>query len=313
MKHRTVGSSGLRVSRLGLGTGEWGRGVDGDDAAAQVSAFVDAGGTLVDTSAAYGDGRALRVLAELLDDVVPREDVVLSVDAGVCAPTDSGRWSVDCSRRSLLRELDRTLRDLGTDHVDLWSVGAWDPHTPLDEVAATLEHAVSSGRVRYAGVRGFTAWQLATVAAGTTTAVTPVAAQAEYSLLSRRIEDDLLPAAEFHGVGVIAVSALAGGVLTGKYRDGVPADSRGADDQRMRALLPFLGDDGAKVVEAVITAADGLGTSPLAVAVAWARDRPGISSVVVGTRDIGQLTGVLAAEDIELPPAITSALDDVSS
>ncbi|KIQ20820.1 aldo/keto reductase [Rhodococcus sp. MEB064] len=309
MKHRTVGTSGLRVSRLGLGTGEWGRGVDGDDAAAQLTAFAEAGGSLVDTSAAYGDGRAMRVLSELLDDVVPRENLVLSVDAGVSRPDETGRWTVDCSRRALLRELDRTLRDLGTDHLDLWSVGAWDPQTPLEEVTATVDYAVTSGRVRYAGVRGFTAWQVATAASQTPI----VAAQAEYSLMARGIEDDLLPAAEHHGVGVIAVAALAGGVLTGKYRDGVPADSRGADDQRVRSLMPFLGDDAAKVVEAVITAADGLGTSPLAVAVAWARDRPGIASTVVGTRNIGQLTGVLAAEDVELPTAITSALDDVSS
>ncbi|MBY6675466.1 aldo/keto reductase [Rhodococcus sp. BP-332] len=309
MKHRTVGSSGLRVSRLGLGTGEWGRGVDGDDAAAQVTAFVDAGGTLVDASASYGDGRALRVLAEIVDDVVPRGELVLSIDSGVSRPDTSGHWTVDCSRRALLADLDRTLRELGTDHLDLWSVGAWDPQTPLGEVAATLEHAVSSGRVRYAGVRGFTAWQLATVSAS----VDITAAQAEYSLLARGAEDELFPAADHHGVGVLAVSALAGGVLTGKYRDGVPADSRGADDHRRHALAPFLGEDGGKVVEAVLTAADGLGTSPLAVALAWARDRPGVASVVVGTRDIGQLTGVLAAEEVALPSAITSALDDVSS
>ncbi|MGN7131787.1 aldo/keto reductase [Rhodococcoides corynebacterioides] len=309
MKHRTVGTSGLRVSRLGLGTGEWGRGVDGDDAAAQITAFVEAGGTLVDTSDTYGDGRAVRVLAEILDDVVPRADLVLSVDSGVSPADAAGHWTVDCSRRALLAGLDRTLRDLGTDHLDLWSVGAWDTRTPLDEIAATLETAVSSGRVRYAGVRGYRGWQLATLASR----VPVVAAQAEYSLLARGTEDDLIPAAAWHGVGVLAVSALGGGVLTGKYRDGVPADARGADPVRSAGIAPFLGEDGSKVVEAVLTAADGLGTSPLAVGLAWTRDRPGVASTVVGTRNIGQLTGVLAAEDVDLPSAIAAALDDVSA
>lgn len=309
MKQRTVGASGLRVSRVGLGTAEWGRAVDGDDAAAQLSAFAEAGGTLVDTSPSYGDGRALRLLAELIDDVVPREDLVLSVDAGVDRTDDGDVRTIDCSRRTLLNRLDRTLRELGTDHLDLWSPGAWDPRTPVDEIAETMDHAVRSGRVRYVGVRGHLGWQVATAAGRSGI----VAAQAEYSLLARRVEEELLPAAAHHGVGLLAVSPLAGGVLTGKYRDGIPADSRGADDARIGGVTEYLGDEGGKVVEAVLTAADGLGTSPLAVALAWARDRPGVASVVVGTRAIGQLTGVLAAEDIELPAAIAAALDDVSS
>ncbi|GGG09958.1 oxidoreductase [Rhodococcoides trifolii] len=310
MIERTVGTSGLRVSRLGLGTAEWGRSVDGDSAAAQLAAFAEAGGTLVDTSPAYGDGRSLRVLAEIVDDVVPRADLVLSSDAGVFAR--DGVTRIDCSRRGLLTVLDATLRELGTDHLDLWNVGAWDPVTPTEEIAATLSYAVTSGRVRYVGVRGYLGWQLAT-ATGTGLRVEPVAAQAEYSLLARDVEDELIPAAQHHGVGILAVLPLAGGVLTGKYRDGVPADSRGADDTRAVGIDRYRTRTAANVVEAVATAADGLGTSPLAVALAWVRDRPGVSAAVVGARDIGQLTGVLAAEDLELPPAIVSALDDVSS
>ncbi|MGU3433152.1 aldo/keto reductase [Actinomycetes bacterium M1A6_2h] len=307
MIERTVGSSGLRVSRLGLGTADWGRGVDGDAAAAQLAAFAEAGGTLVDTSPAYGDGRALRVLAEIVDDVVPRADLVISSDAGVFAR--GGLTHTDCSRRGLLAVLDSTLRELGTDHLDLWNVAAWDPGTPTEEVAATLDFAVTSGRVRYVGVRGYLGWQLATACG----AGAPIAAQAEYSLLARDVEDELIPAARHHGVGILAVLPLAGGVLTGKYRDGIPADSRGADDSRAAGIERYRTRTAANVVEAVATAADGLGTSPLAVALAWVRDRPGVSSAVVGARDIGQLTGVLAADDLNLPPAIVSALDDVSS
>ncbi|WP_072801839.1 aldo/keto reductase [Rhodococcoides yunnanense] len=310
MKQRSVGSSGLRVSRLGLGTLGWGSGTDGDDAAGQIAAFAEAGGTLVDTSPAYGDGRAQRVLAEVLDDVVPRRELIVSGAAGVTSR--GGSFSIDCSRRALLSQLDETLRDLGTDYLDLWQVAAWDSATPVDEIAATLDYAVSSGKVRYVGARGYLGWQLAT-AAGAAGAGRVVATQAEYSLLARGIEDELIPAATHHGVGVLAAVPLAGGVLTGKYRKGTPADSRGADDLHADSIANYLTDAAENVVDAAVTAASGLKTSPLAVALAWARDRPGVSSAIVGARDLAQLTGVLVAEDLELPAAITSALDDVSS
>ncbi|MFD4367454.1 aldo/keto reductase [Rhodococcus sp. NPDC058521] len=306
MELRTVGASGLRVSRLGLGTLTWGRDTDGDEAAAQISAFADAGGTLVDSSPAYGDGAAQRILAELLGDVVPREQLVVSSSAGI------GGGRIDCSRRGLLAQLDTTLRDLGTDYLDVWQVATWDPATPVDEIAATLDHAVASGRVRYVGARGYLGWQLATAAAAARD-TTLVSTQVEYSLLARGVEEELVPAAVHHGIGVFAAVPLAGGVLTGKYRNGVPVDSRGADEAHADRVRGYLGDASTRVVDAVVTAADGLGTSPLAVALAWVRDRPGVASAVVGARDIAQLTGVLVAEELQLPPAISAALDDVSA
>ncbi|WP_174189966.1 aldo/keto reductase [Nocardia barduliensis] len=316
MEQRTVGRSGLRVSRMGLATHTWGSHTDAEDAAGQLVAFVEAGGTLVDTSPAYAGGAAQRILAELLGDLVSRDELVLSGCAGTApwgfSPAGvpvPAQVTVDTSRRALLRQLDRTLLEFGTDHLDIWNVAVWDPRTPLEEIASTLEQAVRSGRVRYAGVRGFGAWQLASLAA-----VAPVtAAQTPYSLLARGAEADVVPAARYHGVGVIASAPLAGGILTGKYRDGVPADSRGADEATAAEIRSGLDDRATRVVDALVTAADGLGTSPLAVALAWIRDRPGIASMIVGARDIGQLTGVLAAETLELPRAIAAALDDVSA
>ncbi|MGW0042044.1 aldo/keto reductase [Rhodococcus sp. NPDC003348] len=305
MKQRTVGRSGLRVSRIGLGTLSWGRDTDGDEAAAQLLGFVEAGGTLVDSSPFYGCGAAQRILAELLDDVIPRTDLVISSTSGI----HPGSGGVDCSRRSLLTQLDATLRELGTDHLDLWQVAAWDPQTPVDEVAATLAHAVDTGRVRYVGARGYLGWQLATASS-----VSPLTAtQAEYSLLARGVEDELVPAAAHHGVGVLAAVPLAGGVLTGKYRDGIPADSRGASESGADDVSGYLTQETSRVVDAVVTAADGLGASPLAVALAWVRDRPGVASAIVGARDYAQHTGVLATEELELPDAIAAALDDVSA
>ncbi|WP_051407138.1 aldo/keto reductase [Nocardia sp. CNY236] len=316
MEQRTVGRSGLRVSRMGLATHTWGLHTDIDQAAVQLVAFVDAGGTLVDTSPAYAGGAAQRILAQLLGDLVSRDDIVLSGCAGIGTTTvvaagqpAAAHLAADASRRTLLRHLDRTLLEFGTDHLDLWNVAVWDPCTPLEEVAATLEQALRTGRIRYAGVRGFEAWQLASLAA-----VAPVtAAQTPYSLLARGAEAATVPAARYHGAGVIAAVPLAGGILTGKYRTGVPADSRGADEATAAEIRSSLDDRATRVVDALVTAADGLGTSPLAVALAWIRDRPGIASTIAGARDIGQLTGVLAAETLELPRAIAAALDDVSA
>lgn len=319
MEQRTVGRSGLRVSRLGLATHTWGRETDAEDATAQLVAFAEAGGTLVDCSPAYCDGAAQRILGALIKEI-GRQELVLSVCSGripvrtdpaaetAAAPAPT-RWTVDASRRTMMRQLDDTLTLLGVDHLDLWTVAAWDPHTPLEEVAATLEYAVRTGRVRYAGARGYDGWQLATLAG-----VAPItAAQTPYSLLARGVEHEFVPAAQHHGIGVIATAPLAGGILTGKYRDGVPADSRGADEATAAEINARLDDLAVRVVDAVVTAADGLGTSPLAVALAWVRDQPGVASMLVGARDIGQLTGVLAAETLELPRAITAALGDVSA
>jgi len=295
------------VSRTGLGTLTWGRDTDSDEAAAQLVGFVDAGGTLVDISPGYAGGAAQSVLAELIGDLVPRAAVVLSAASGA-----QPGGLVDCSRRALLAQLDATLAELGTDHLDLWQVCAWDPLTPVAEVVDTLEHAVRSGRVRYAGVRDYTGWQLAT-AVGAASGPGLVVVQAEYSLLERGIEAELARAAAHHGVGVLAAVPLARGVLTGKYRQGTPADSRGASTHLAASLKPHRNKSASRVVEAVVTAAEGLGTSPLAVALAWVRDRPGVAGAIVGARTAAQLTGVLAEDDVMLPTAIRAALDDVSS
>ena len=300
VKQRLVGSSGLRVSEIGLGTATWGRGTDREEARAVLRAFHEAGGTLVDSSPAYGRGRAQEVLAAVLADAaLPRHDLVLSSSAGVAPDSPVGR-RVDCSRRTLLQQLDETLRVLGTDHLDLWSVGYWDEKTPPAEVVDTLEWAVRTGRTRYAGVRDYTGWQLAV-----TDSPQVVATQHEYSLLTRDIEEELIPAARHLGVGVLAAAPLAQGVLTGRYRSALPHGVRAE-------VHPKLGTKSHTVVDAVTTAADGLGIPPAVVALAWARDRAGVSAAIVGASRREQLAELLTVSGTVLPRAIVKALDDVS-
>lgn len=309
MQIRRVGGSGLRVSRMGLGTMSWGESTDTDEAASQLVSFVDAGGTLVDTADVYSGGDSERVLGSVLAGVVPRQDVVLATKA-VARRTD-GPFGGGASRAALLEALDGSLSRLGVEHLDLWQLHAWDDTVPLEETLATLEHAVQAGKVRYAGVSNYAGWQLATAAA--TSRVPLVSTQVEYSLLERGVEREVVPAAAHHGVGLLPWAPLGRGVLTGKYRSGTPSDSRGASERYAGYVDQHRTERAGRIVQAVATAADGLGTSPLAVALAWVRDRPGVVAPVVGSRDTGQLTGWLAAEDITLPPAIRSALDDVSA
>ncbi|HEX6077689.1 MAG TPA: aldo/keto reductase [Micromonosporaceae bacterium] len=315
MRRRPLGASGLAVSRLGLGTMTWGRDTDADDAAAQLQTFLDAGGNLLDTADVYADGRSEAVVGSLLGSVVPRSELVLATKAGLCPGADRRRNS---SRAHLLASLDASLRRLGTDHVDLWQLHAYDPDTPLEEALSALDHAVSSGRARYVGVSNFAGWQLARAAtwqaAGLLTGRVPVVScQMEYSLVQRGVEREVAPACGSLGVGILAWSPLGRGVLTGKYRGGTPADSRAASPHFERFIGPYLDDRSAGIVEAVATAADGLGVAPLSVALAWVRDRPGVVAPVVGARTVGQLLGSLQSDGVTLPAEIFQALDDVSA
>ncbi len=312
MQQRNVGRSGLKVSDLALGTMTWGVETDADEAAAQLVTFHDAGGTLVDTAAAYGYGDTEALLGQLLADVVPRADLVIATKAGITRTRD-GRY-VDASRGTLLRQLDESLRKLGTDYVDLWYVHTVDESVPFDETLATLDAAVAAGKARYAGVSNYCGWRIAQAATWQRAVpgrVPVVANQVRWSLIDRGVEREVVPACAELGVGIFPWSPLGGGVLTGKYRGGTPADSRGAGTGRSLPLDQPPRASG--IVEAVATAAEGLATSPVAVALAWLRDRPGVVAPVLGARTLGQLTAALACETLDLPHEIREALDDVSA
>ncbi|HEY2044151.1 MAG TPA: aldo/keto reductase [Jatrophihabitans sp.] len=311
MEQRALGRSGLKVSRLGLGTMTWGNGTDPDEAAAILVAFHDAGGTLVDTAVSYTRGDAERILGGLIADVVPRSELVIASKAGVTRLGDER--TVDASRGALLRRLDESLTNLGVDHLDLWQVHAPDPSVPSEETLSALDAAVSSGKVRYIGVSNYSGWQ--TAHAATWQRAVPgraplVSTQVRYSLLDRGIEREVVPACAALGLGILPYSPLGGGVLTGKYRQGVPADSRGAAEGR--GVASFNDPQVVGIVEAVATAADGLATSPITVALSWLRSRPGVAAPIVGARTLGQLTTALASLTVELPLEIQLALDDVS-
>ena len=310
MEQRHLGRTGLRVSRLGLGTMAWGRDTDEGEAADLLKAYLDAGGNLLDTADVYGDGEAEVLLGRLLEGI--RDEIVIATKA-VSVPQSDRRF--DASRRHLLAALDASLERLGTDYVDVWQLHAYDERTPMEETLAALDTAVHSGKARYVGVANYSGWQLA-AASSWQRAVpgrAPIASvQMEYSLLQRGIEREVGPAAESLGVGLLPWSPLGRGVLTGKYRMGTPSDSRAASDRFAGFVEPYLHEGARRIVDAVATASDGLGVAPLEVALAWVRDRPGVVAPIVGARTPAQLRGALASEDLTLPREIRAALDDVS-
>jgi aryl-alcohol dehydrogenase-like predicted oxidoreductase len=313
MEKRRAGSSGLALSRLGLGTMTWGRDTDEIEAADQCRAYLDAGGNFLDTAATYGDGDSERVIGGLIGTLFPRDEVVIATKAGISF--SEGVRKVDASRHSLIADLDRSLNRLGTDFVDIWQIHNWDELTPLDDTLSALDYAYTTGRARYVGISNFSGWQLARAATkqqSNSMKAPLTTVQNEYSLLNRSAEYELIDASLECGLGFLAWAPLARGVLTGKYRKGVPSDSRGAAPHFAKHVEPYLDARSSKIVEAVAVAAEGLGFSPLEVSLAWVRDAPGVTSALIGARTGAQLRGVLKSEEISLPDIVRTALDDIS-
>ena len=314
MQQRHLGSTGLAVSRLGLGTMSWGRDTDEHEAREQLVAFVEAGGTLVDTAAGYTDGDSERLLGSLVGDVCARDEVVIATKAGISRR--GGVRVTDASRGHLIASLDASLRRLGVDHVDLWQVHTWVDDAPVEETLSALDYAVSTGRAAYVGVSNYSGWQSAQAATWQRAVpgrATLASHQVEYSLLNRSVETEVVPAALALGLGILPWSPLGRGVLTGKYRGGTPADSRAASPHFAAFVGRYLGESSQRVVEAVARAADGLGWSMLEVALVWVRDRPGVTAPIIGARTAAQLRESLGVEECVLPVEIIQALEDVSA
>ncbi|MET4538958.1 MULTISPECIES: aldo/keto reductase [Micrococcaceae] len=309
MQQRYVGNSGFRVSSLSLGTMSWAQETDEQDAAEVLHAFVAAGGTVVDTAASYAQGQAEAMLGSMLGDVVARSELVISTKAGVSS-SDSRR-SINASRGAMLSALDASLARLGTDYIDIWFAHEWDANVPLDETLSALELAQRTGRARYVGISNYNGWQTAKAAA--VAGFTLVANQSEYSLVQRKAEDELIPAVEDAGLGLMAWAPLGRGVLSGKYRGQIPADSRAAQNRLAAYVEPYLEPRASRVVEAVAMAARGLGRTPMDVSLSWLLSRPGVATAIIGARNAVQLKELLDAQLTVLPAEIGRALEDVSA
>jgi aryl-alcohol dehydrogenase-like predicted oxidoreductase len=318
MDYRTLGRSGCAVSNLALGTMTFGVETGELDAHRQLDQFVSAGGTLVDTADVYGSGASEEIIGRWLaarpGDVTER--VVLATKGRF--PMDDSPNGVGLSAVHLTRALDRSLRRLGLDAVDLYQLHAFDPCTPLEETLRTLDGFVRAGKIRYYGLSNFTGWQL-TKAVHVAQALNlpgPVTLQPQYSLLVREIEWEIVPAALDAGVGLLPWSPLGGGWLSGKYqRDVRPAGATrlGEDPGRGMEAYDRRGTERTwRIIDVVRDIAARRGVSMAEVAVAWVTARPGVTSTILGARTLEQLETNLRAADLQLNRQETAELDAAS-
>ncbi|MFE9629910.1 aldo/keto reductase [Streptomyces sp. NPDC006463] len=310
MRYLSLGSSGLRVSAVGLGCNNFGGRLDARATRAVVDAALDAGITLLDTADIYGGlGGSESHLGLALKG--RRDQVVLATKFGFdgmdmkYGPAAGARGS----RAYIRRAVEESLRRLGTDHIDLYQLHSPDPATPIAETLAALTELVAEGKVRYVGHSNLTGWQLAEAAhvARETGSVPFVSAQNQWSLLERSAERELVPAALHYGVGVLPYFPLANGLLTGKIRRGaaVPAGSR------LEGRDAYLTEERLDVVEALAALAEKHGRTVLELAIGWLSAQPGCASVIAGATSADQVRANAAVADRPLDAELLAAIDAV--
>jgi aryl-alcohol dehydrogenase-like predicted oxidoreductase len=318
MEYRQLGRSGLRVSRLSLGTMTFGGrgqfrdvGQTGTEAARrQIGMALDAGVNLIDTADVYSGGAAEEIVGQALSGL--RDQVLLATKARF--PMGGGPNDAGLSRHHLIEACEASLRRLRTDHIDLYQVHEWDGQTPLEETLAALGHLLHSGKVRYVGCSNFAGWQVMKALSVARAAGLPefVSQQVYLSLQERSAEYEIVPSALDQGLGLLIWSPLAGGLLTGKYRRGQapPPGTRHAGEWDEPPVYDE--DKLYDTIEVLVEVAKGHHVSPAQAALAWLLTRPGVTTVIVGARTDEQLADNLAAAELELTGEETSRLEAVS-
>jgi aryl-alcohol dehydrogenase-like predicted oxidoreductase len=320
LDYRQLGSSGLRVPVLSFGAGTfggsgplfsaWGQS-DAIEARRLLDICLEAGVNLFDTADVYSDGASERVLGEAIRG--RRDAVLISTKAGLPVGDGPGDWGV--SRARLIRAVEDALGRLGTDHIDLLQLHAFDASTPVEELLATLDMLIAAGKVRYAGVSNYPGWQLMKALAAADRHGWPrlVAHQVYYSLIGRSYEDDLMPLAADQGVGALVWSPLGWGRLTGKIRRDAPIPE-GSRLHQTAAFAPPVEDEHLyRVVDALDAVAEETGKTVPQVAINWLLQRPTVSSVIIGARNEAQLRDNLGAVGWSLSPAQIATLDAASA
>jgi aryl-alcohol dehydrogenase-like predicted oxidoreductase len=318
MQYRQLGSSGLRVSTLTLGTmGFGGTGwatpvgqIDVAGAREQIAIARDAGVNLIDTADVYSNGLSEEILGEALGG--DRDDVLIATK--VRMPMGEGPNDAGLSRHHVIRAAEASLRRLRTDHIDLYQLHEWDGQTPLEETLTALDDLVRSGKVRYVGASNYAGWHLMkALAVSERRGLERFASQQiYYSLQNRDAESELVPVSIDQGLGILVWSPLAGGLLSGKYRRGVqaPAGSRHLSEWDE----PPVNDEEKlyDTIEVAVEIGKARGVSAAQVSLAWTLARPAVTSLVVGARTAEQLRDNLAAADLQLSQDELARLDQVS-
>jgi 1-deoxyxylulose-5-phosphate synthase len=312
MKYRFLGSSGLLVSRIALGTlnfGAPGWGCEAAEAQAILKAFVDAGGTFIDTANVYAGGVAEEIVGRFLQDV-PREQIVLASKA--CMPTGSTPNLFGASRKHILAACEASLQRLRTDYLDLYYLHGPDPVTPLEETLQAYDTLVRQGKVRYVGVSNLFGWQVATATgiAQRLHLAPPVAGQYIYSPIHRELEQEVIPAAVAGGLGLTCYGVFGAGLLAGKYT-GMTEPPPGSRMHRRMAMDGgrFWHPKGHRAAAALQAVSARTGEPMAKLAIAWPLGRTFVSAVVLGVSTRAQLVADLAAADWTMPQEEWTAIE----
>jgi aryl-alcohol dehydrogenase-like predicted oxidoreductase len=318
MEYRMLGRSGLRVSKISLGSVTFGDnpegigGVSVEAAQRIVDRLLDVGVNLLDTADAYSSGGAEAILGEVIKGRRER----LLVATKVRFPTGSGPNDAGLSRLHLIENCESSLRRLGTDHIDLYQMHGWDGRTPLEETLSALDTLIRQGKVRYVGCSNYSAWHLMkALAVSDRLNLSPyVSHQLYYSLIGREAEYELIPTGIDQGVGALVWSPLAGGLLTGKYRrdrDWPEGARHSGGDWHEPPVSDW--ERVYDVVDVLVKVADERGATAAQVALAYTMGKPGVTSVIVGVRTASQLDDNLAASELTLAADEVDRLDAVSA
>jgi aryl-alcohol dehydrogenase-like predicted oxidoreductase len=314
MKYRRLGNTGLVVSEVALGTMQFGSKMNmgnlgQEDTTRMVKLALDRGINFIDTADVYSLGESEKLVGNALRGV--RQDIVLATK--VRLPMGDNLIHSGATRVNIMREVEGSLQRLQTDYIDLYQVHGWDSNTPLEETLRTLDDLVRQGKVRYVGLSNFMSWQAATAVMlqerlGLEKFVT---AQMYYSLVGRGLEYEFQSFAQYHNVGILVWSPLAGGFLSGKYSRTNPAPS-GTRFAEAGAFVPFDKEMGYRVLEALKEVAHRHDASPSRTALSWLLGRPAVSSVIVAARKVEQLEDNVGAVDLRLSEEEIGLLDAAS-
>ena len=318
MQYVNFGSAGVKVSRVALGLGLRGQG-DEMEARNLIAAALDQGVNLFDCANVYGlsDDRANRGTSEkLLGKALQgrRDEVVIT--SKVRSATGDGPNDVGLSRYHILREVERSLRRLNTDRIDVYLIHGLDDTTPLEEKLRTLDSLVQQGKVRYVGICNHQAWQVvqALGVQERLNAAPLITVQNPYNLLNRELEREMFPMAAEMGVGVMVYSPLAVGLLSGDYRrDTMPEENSLWGGQRRDAFQDVLRDRVADVVDEVVAVAERLGATPGQVSQAWVLSHPEVTCIISGADVPAHIEDTVGAVGLELPAEEIRRLDVVSA
>jgi aryl-alcohol dehydrogenase-like predicted oxidoreductase len=311
MEYRRLGLCGLKVSEICLGTMTFGHGTDDAEAARIVGTALDAGVTFFDTADGYSDGASETMLGRALGS--RRRDVVIATkvfNAMGPGPNDSGM-----SRVHIMNAVEDSLRRLGTDYIDLYFIHHVDIQTPLEEMLRAFDDLVRQGKVRYTACSNYEAWRLmeAIWISDSKGLARFAAYQPQYSLVVRDIEEEIVPACELKGLGMVVWSPLAGGYLSGKYQPGVQSMPGSRSAENWAFPTRFFHPGHTSILAELLSVANELGRGPAEVAVRWVLEQKMVSSAIVGARTTEQLKGTLAASGWQLPAEARERLNRVSA